>query len=59
MAIITTVVVGTNTIKVTRTLGTRGGAGVIAKLVAQINFATLSYPTVLLRIIFKFRENMR
>ena len=54
MAIITTVVVGAITSKVTRTLGTRGGAGVIAKFVAKINVATLSYPTVLLKIIIKF-----
>lgn len=48
LAIITTVFVGTVTSEVTRTLGTRGGAGVIAKFVTKVNVATISYPTILL-----------
>ena len=57
MAIITTVVVGTITSETTRTLGTRGGAGVIAKLITKVNVAAISYPAVLL-IRMRIKGNM-
>ena len=48
LAIITSIVVGTITSKATRALGTGGRARIIAELVAKINVAAISYPTVLL-----------